>query len=298
MSETSEGTTGDVDLGKADQPDSLVNCQGATFRNFGSVWKECRIYGQRSALREGEIVWTIDDGVSASTADLARILGDAGIPATFFPIASSLVEACGTRRCTSDQGRARMSHIVQSKYDHTVSNHTFSHPTGLASMGDFETRVEVADAHFALRQVIADAGGDVNRKFYPAFRSPGNSWSADRAPLLNYNTLAGYRGPFAWDMPSFGEEDFRCWGQGDSIATCAQSYLDAFAEDERGILLIHSSAQSTEMASYLVSQFKTLSRAREQRGEPCIKFVPLACALDEDRASTACGEARACIHDN
>ncbi|MEM6296252.1 MAG: hypothetical protein AAGA54_33580 [Myxococcota bacterium] len=51
------------------------------------------------------------------------------------------------------------------------------------------------------------------------------------------------------------------------------------------------------MAAYLLDAFEDESRARAQRGEPCIKFVPLACALEEDRSRTACGEARACVHE-
>ncbi len=83
-----------------------------------------------------------------------------------------------------------------------------------------------------------------------------------------------------------------------TVEACAQSYLDAFDEDERGILLLHSSAESTEMTAYLLDAFEAESRARVQRGESCIRFVPLACALEEDRDGAACGDARACIHED
>jgi len=287
--------------GKADQPDALVDCTGATHRKFDSVWRECRIYGERSALQPGEVVWTIDDGVSASTAAIAESLGVADAPATFFPIASSLVEACGGSRCTSASGRARMSHIIHPAYEHTVSNHTFSHPTGLAAMSPYETRVEVADAHFAIRNAIVDAGGDLARSFYPAFRSPGNSWARDRASLLNYDTLAGYRGPFAWDMPSHGEEDFRCWSAGKSVRDCAlDGYLPALFENRKGIVLLHSSPKSAELTDFLINELRFISRTWAEDGDPstpCIKFVPLACALPEDRDSYACGESRQCVHE-
>lgn len=295
------GSSGGLDdgSGKADHPSSLVNCRGSVFTEHGSRWHECRIYGQPSplsALQPGEIVWTIDDGVSTATASLAESLGESGVPATFFPIARSLTETRddGTLEL-GRHGLARLTHIVQPKYEHTLANHTWSHISGFGSNSTDVVRDEVTRAHFVLTNALAALGA--SDRFYPAFRAPGNSWTPQAARALSIDTLAGYRGPFAWDFPDFGEEDFRCWSQGLSVEQCAQSYLDEFQDEGRGILLIHSSAQSAQMTEFLLDEFAELSRARQAAGQPCIKFVPLACAYPDDRPASDCGEARACFHD-
>jgi peptidoglycan/xylan/chitin deacetylase (PgdA/CDA1 family) len=304
--------------GKADQPSQFVDCQGRTFSAHGARWQECRIYGQRSALRPGEVVWTIDDGVTTSTADMARVLGEADIPATFFPIARSLARQDANGAWVSDEnGRAQLSHITQPAWEHTVGNHTFSHPTGLGtSLSTTAAIDEVVRAHFTLLNAVQFLGA--SDRYSRVFRSPGNSWSAGRARDLNIANLANYRGPFAWDMPSFGKEDFRCYGNPSDVsddvplAQCAKPYVDEFLAQGKGIVLMHDPppptnpnpafpgqerGYSVRLAEVVIAEFRRISAERAAAGQPCIKFVPLQCAIEQDRDDVVCGEGRSCIHE-
>jgi peptidoglycan/xylan/chitin deacetylase (PgdA/CDA1 family) len=301
-----------VDEGKAD---GACRSFGASYSAF---WKTCRIVGRDSALRDGEIVFTIDDGFGSSSRRMAEVLAAEGVPATFFPAAHNF--GTSTRLQTLAAGAlatelppagslsvntsildSAVYHVVVN--GHTVANHTYSHPIGNAQTGapsfasmrpDQRQRAEVVDAHLLTRMALEEVdrrhglGGRAAAAQLRFFRSPGNSWDEHAARVLSVSALREYRGPISWDVPASGDEDFRCWSAGLTVEQCGERYLAAFRAMPRGqqraVVLLHDTAQSVELARYLARRFRELGPARTKAGN-CLRFVPLRCTVGCDRST-------------
>jgi peptidoglycan/xylan/chitin deacetylase (PgdA/CDA1 family) len=179
-----------------------------------------------ASLPEGTLCLTFDDGPGTSeragrgpkTRRLAEYLADEGIPATFF--------VCGKHV-------AELPHVVERvrALGHLIANHTQTHPNLRAAVeaGEDVAR-ELADTDALIRMD--------ERPLY--FRPPYGSWSADVATVLNAdeNLSAGYVGPVNWDIDG---EDWVAWRDARSAEECAQTYVRAVEDVQRGIVLMHDS---------------------------------------------------------
>ncbi len=296
--------------------------------SYGAYWKTCRITGQQSALLDGEVVFTIDDGIGSSTAAMAETLHAGGVSGTFFPATHNLgrserLERLDIAALQSLWPQATSLSLDRSavinelawipRLGHTVANHTYSHPIAQPSRGipsfrdmrpDQRQRAEVVDSHEllvgALTLLDAEAGfnGTAQASLLRFFRSPGNSWDEHAARVLSVEPLREYRGPVGWDLPASGEEDFRCWSEGLSVAQCGERFIAAYRRmptgQQRAIILLHEHPKSVQLASYLISRFRELSAAGTKAGN-CIKFVPLRCTVGCTRALLPAQQQR-CAH--
>lgn len=93
------------------------------------------------ACANGHVALSFDDGPTReSTDDLARILGGAQVPATFFLLGENVEAFPGRARRLADQG-------------HRIYNHSYDHPR-LTNVSDKEIRWQVWRA----RKALNDAG--------------------------------------------------------------------------------------------------------------------------------------------
>lgn len=295
--------------------------------SYSAYWKTCRMSGTTSALRDGEIVFTIDDGIGPASVPMAEVLAARGVTATFFPGARSLgssvrlddMDYAAIGAMTPAEGSlevhdvavARLAGVVD--LGHRIGNHTYSHPIGgyppynlsFAALGDALQRAEVVDAHRLIEAALERAAEDHGSVAAPAsqlrfFRPPGNSWSERAAKVLSVEPLAEYRGPIAWDVPAAGDEDFRCWSEGHTTAECGQAYLDAFRALPSGrqaaIVLLHDRTESVALAEYLMDRLTEISADGGTKAGNCLRFVPLRCSVGCTRELLPEAQQR-CIHE-
>lgn len=179
---------------------------------------------------------TFDDGPGPRTAELANWLGDRGIVATFFingrnvPGNEAAIEAV----------RAR---------GHILANHTQNHEQMTTqSAGDVVSAVADTDRIIAQYQ----PGGPW------LLRPPYGAWDADAMNAVNGTAMSKYVGPIFWDVggqltDSHGA-DWACWGNGLSVETCAQRYMNEMRDRGRGVILMHDvHGKTVDMTKQIVN---------------------------------------------
>ncbi len=217
-------------------------------------------------LRDGEIVLTFDDGPAASSGAVADVLAQRGYIGLFFAVSKHLGQV-GARGVQLDEtGVANLGAVVQR--GHVVGNHTHEHciagaggapACGGRSFADLPAaeqrrQIELTDT---LVRTALDRIGKPDA-YLPFFRAPGNSWSAATASNLSSAQVSSRTyGPVAWNVPAWGEEDFRCWSQSMTPEACAARYVRAFRDlpsgQQKAVVLIHDNfGQAAELTRRFV----------------------------------------------
>jgi peptidoglycan/xylan/chitin deacetylase (PgdA/CDA1 family) len=193
-----------------------------------------------SLLPRGTLCFTYDDGPGQTdgdddapgprTAELGAFLAREGVPATFFAVGKFAVEQGAILSGLRARG-------------HLVANHTFSHPSLPAFVGQRgDVEHELAETDRAIREHVA------TDRIY--FRAPYGDWwlrgehRSNVASALNRSALAAdHVGPIGWDIDA-GDVGF--WRDDQTADECAEAYLRVIAAHECGIVLMHDSTADVE----------------------------------------------------
>lgn len=226
-------------------------------------------------LRRGEVVITIDEvphrnpvtGTFASD-EIATYLEKEGIHAVFFLVGERLGNvdpATGAPRSVDVNAVRR---IFEGR--HVIANHSYFHPiqgseartshqqASPACRPSYDAKLsfsqlpvlcqalEIHWTHQLIRSAVGRLGGENWRRVRRWFRPPGADYSYQKSSALDQMLInvgyanPTYTGPFSWNIPKAGEEDFRCFHARIPAATCADRYIAAFrATDYRAIALFH-----------------------------------------------------------
>ncbi len=101
------------------------------------------------------------------------------------------------------------------------------------------------------------------------FSAPDGQYSKRLQRLLNDAGLNKYVGPIQATTDLLGssfQSDQQCWQNGDSVSVCAQNYLDAVRNLERGIIAFHD---TTEQSLALIQELIPILEAESYN------FIPL-----------------------
>ncbi|MGY3501686.1 polysaccharide deacetylase family protein [Bradyrhizobium sp. USDA 4471] len=174
-----------------------------------------------SAIPDGQLCLTFDDGPGEHTANIAKFLQEHQIKATFFLIGSRVPGRRAVVEELLDRG-------------HDIGNHTQNHPHLLFPD---QVRLEILAAHGELTPFFG-------RLDWPLFfRPPYGHWPT--SPGLNGAlTKEGkplgeiYAGPISWD---FDGNDWQHWerSQGADDANALRAAVNEYSVARRGIVLMH-----------------------------------------------------------
>jgi len=179
---------------------------------------------------------TFDDGLGSRSVELGRYLKDQGIEATYF--------LNGVNGRTGDMATLQAM-------NHLIANHTHNHLDMQSGSTNKVNQVVATDN--MIKPYIT--GG-----MY-MFRAPFGSWNGNVASFLNASGLKKYVGSIFWDvggeLTSRYSADWACWGQGVSVASCGDGYLNEMADQGNGVVLMHDiHSKTVDMVKYLVPKMK------------------------------------------
>jgi peptidoglycan/xylan/chitin deacetylase (PgdA/CDA1 family) len=185
---------------------------------------------------KGLLALTFDDGPGPNTEQLARLLNDRQIRATFFILGSEAEKYPGV-----------LPTLV--KLGHLIGNHTYSH-ANLIERNNGEAAEEILKTHQYISAVLPEG------PFF--FRAPWGYWPEASRGLpdsLNGNpVLNRYCGPISWDVSGI---DCGCWQRNESADECAGRYIADIRSRlaHGGIIDLHDNhPKECEMVERLLSQ--------------------------------------------
>jgi peptidoglycan/xylan/chitin deacetylase (PgdA/CDA1 family) len=161
-------------------------------------------------LAAGEVALTYDDGPGPRTAELARLLREQAVPATFFVLGESI---------------ERYGHLLGSYLEngHAVGLHGQQHHP-------FSSPAQAAEQLRRCREPVADQLGET-----VWFRPP---YGIADIPV------PGYAGPVGWH--AHGWDWDITYRQGQTVTGCVDTIVDTLVQTEGGVVLLHDFAPYSE----------------------------------------------------
>jgi hypothetical protein len=218
-------------------------------------------------MADHTVVLTLDDGPGPMTVPIGYYLYTKGIQATFFeegcrysrdlaPDPAPPAKPGDIGSCDNDTNYNRSVLYALNSYGHILGNHTQNHILMNTGATDY-----CGNPYSNTQRIAEVLGWGSNLQYLlPAhhryYRSPGFSWDAETAALLNsawdpvdrtYSIYERYRGPISADIGDFyvgnGENgDVGCWNKNNdlSVSACAQMFIDDIVNNgNRGIIIFH-----------------------------------------------------------
>lgn len=218
-------------------------------------------------LHAKTLVLTYDDGPDEHSLEIARFLGELGIPATFFingqrfcknlePVTNKCLDAPAQSPCLDAHLQDAPSPIYYPEsildeilsFGHTIGNHSHHH-CNLAAES-----MSVVNSEIKMTQDI------INRHVVSGplfFRAPYGSWNVKLDAAEELDMLVG---PVGWDVDGI---DWDCWRTKLSVSDCAKRYRESLdlRPLKSGIVLMHDRAEfnvgydsTLQLTKLLVSQ--------------------------------------------